>query len=94
MPSLNRQRRSDTQIATNRRLEDVRTDKPRLITPIRNPAPVKPTSAAEIGDQIAAPAPPKTEEYDPRATARGVLVGLVIGIVLWAVIGFAAWYLL
>jgi hypothetical protein len=80
MPSLAEQHRSDIQIATDRRLEGAPTGKA--------------TSTAEIANPSASPAPAKTDEYDPRATARGVVVGLLIGIVLWVVIGFAAWYLL
>jgi hypothetical protein len=45
-------------------------------------------------EHIAAPAPNKTDEHDPIATARGVATGLVISIALCASIGFAAWYLL
>jgi hypothetical protein len=80
---------SETWIATDRRrLGRVQTDK------FRNATAVKATFEATTRDQIASPASVPADEHDPRAIARGVVVGLPIGIALWATIGVATWYLL
>jgi hypothetical protein len=86
---------SDSQIAADRsRRGKAQSDDLRVIALFRHPATVGPGSEAEIADRIAPPAPSRTDEHAPRAIAKGVVVGLLISIALWAAIGFAAWYVL
>jgi len=95
MSSLPVERALDTQIAADRsRWGKAQTDDPRLIALFRNPAAVEPRSEAEFADRVSSPAPAKADEHAPRVIAKGVAVGLLISIALWAAIGFAAWYLL
>ena len=94
MPYFSEDHPSDTQIATDRRRRGrTQTDNPHLIALFRNPIAVEATSAADIADQIASRAPAETDEHDPRALARGVVVGVSVGTLLWAMVALVAWHL-
>ena len=93
MSSVPAQRVLNTQTVADRsRRGKAQTGDSRLMAVARNPAAVEPRFEAEIADRVASPAPAKTDEHAPRVIAKGVAVGLLISIALWAAIGFAAWY--
>ena len=54
----------------------------------RDSAGAEAASETAVADQL------ETEEHDPSATVKGILVSLLFAIAFWAVIGFTAWNLL
>jgi hypothetical protein len=68
-------------------------DDPHLIALFRNLTAAEPASEAEIADRIS-PEPTDADDHDSLAVAKGVALGLLISVALWAAIGLAVWYLL
>jgi hypothetical protein len=85
----------DMQIAIDRRRpQRMETDNPHLIALLRDPTSVAPTPADEAGDKLAPGVCGDVEDNHPTAAARGVALGVLIGLAMWAVIGAVAWCLL
>ncbi len=95
MPELPEEGRLNTQTATDRRrLGRLQTDNQHLIALLRNPASVEPTPAEVAADRIGLFAYDEAEEDDSFVPARGIAIGSLTGIAMWAMIGAGVWYLL
>jgi hypothetical protein len=70
-----------------------RTDNPELIAWFRNLTAVEATSGAEVADRVSR-THADIDEHDSLGVAKGVVVGLLVSVALWTVIGFTAWCLL
>lgn len=74
-------------VPDRRRPGRLHIDNPHLIALLRRPASVEPTAEAEAADKLALFIEPNGED-DPLAVARGLTIGTVGGMLLWAAIGF------
>jgi hypothetical protein len=70
-----------------------RADNPHLIARFRNLTAVEAIAEAEVANRVS-PTHAETDEHDSLGVAKGVVVGLLVSVGLWTVIGFAAWCLL
>ena len=84
---MSQEDQKDAELTTDRRRPGrVHAGNPHLIQLFRNP-----WSPEDVG-QRASPAPSETDETDPLAAAEGIVLGVLISLALWAVVGFSIWY--
>ncbi len=79
----------------HRRPGRLRISNPHLIALFRRPHSIEPTPEAEAADRIAPRPKPLVEpddDDDNLAAAKGIIVSVLVGAVLWTVIGFCVWY--
>ena len=79
-------------VPDRRRPGRLRTDNPHLIALLRQPASDGTAPEAEAADKLMLIIEPDDED-DPLAAARGLAIGTVGGMLLWAGIGFCVWRL-
>jgi len=84
---LSQEHQKDAELTTDsRRPGRLPTRNPHLIQLFRNP-----WSPPDVG-QRASPAPSETDEPDPLAAGKGLVLAVLISLALWAVFGFSIWY--
>jgi hypothetical protein len=65
---------------------------PRGMRPQRSPGPER-SRQARVPHSVASP-PEWRDSEDPLAPARGLVIGLIAGVVLWAALALVVWALL